>query len=232
MPADNKIIETSDGSRTLFSAVYRQSYHSKHGALNECEHVYLQASGMAERLRKGLATRIIEVGFGTGLNFLTTAAAAKKAGAQLDYWAVEKQLLPASLFLELDYIKFFPGLDSLFSSLAMVFKSAKNDSVGNVWKIQFAETITLHVMRCDALRLTLPQQQFNAVYHDAFSPAANPELWTAAFFMKIKSCCAAGAVLSTYSSKKTVQTALCEAGFTVEKQPGPWGKRDILTARV
>lgn len=68
-------LETSDGSRTLHSDRYAQTYRSLHGALTESRHVFLEGSGVAERLRAGRSTAVLEVGFGTGLNFLVTARA-------------------------------------------------------------------------------------------------------------------------------------------------------------
>ena len=67
------LVRTADGLDTLYSARYGQTYHSRHGAGTEARHVFLDGSGVADRLADGLPTRVLEVGFGTGLNFFLTA---------------------------------------------------------------------------------------------------------------------------------------------------------------
>ncbi|KAA3618068.1 MAG: hypothetical protein DWQ05_08470 [Calditrichaeota bacterium] len=223
-------IKTSDGSSTFYSEEYQQTYHSKHGAVSECEHIYLNTSGVAERLKKGQATRVLEVGFGTGLNFLVTANLAQETGTKLEYWGIEKEWLPEKVFQELDHSRNFTGLHDMYSSISSAGAGGLNNLENKSHTFPFLHNIELHILLGDACELEIPNHQFHAIYHDAFSPDANPELWTSEFFTNIKSKCAQGAILSTYSSKKAVQRALHGAGFVVEKQPGPWGKRDILRA--
>ncbi|KAA3658639.1 MAG: hypothetical protein DWQ10_10775 [Calditrichaeota bacterium] len=223
------MIKTTDGYQTLFSSEYRQSYHSKHGARSECVHIYLQASGVARRLQNGLSTTVLEVGFGTGLNFLVTSAMARKTGTPLRYVGLEKNWLPSNVFEELDYAAHLPEIQDICQAISL----AKLPSVSeNELNFHFTPAIELTVIFSDATKMKIPSLGYDAVYHDAFSPDANPELWTPDFFHKIRKTCESGAVLSTYSSKITVQQALREAGFVVEKVPGPWGKRDILRARA
>ena len=73
--------DTADGSRTLYSERYAQTFHSDKGAVTESRHVFLEASGVTERVQQGEATTVLEVGFGTGLNFFLTADLALSAGS-------------------------------------------------------------------------------------------------------------------------------------------------------
>ncbi len=66
------------------------------------------------------------------------------------------------------------------------------------------------------------------IFYDTFSPATQPELWDEAIFRTITAGCATGSVLVTYCCKGTVKQALRSAGFTLERLPGPPGKRHIL----
>ena len=50
------------------------------------------------------------------------------------------------------------------------------------------------------------------------------------FFSRIFDACKKGAVLSTYCSKGYVRRILQSVGFSVERLPGPIGKRQILRA--
>ena len=94
---------TADGFDTLYSPVYGQTYPSKHGALIEARHVFLEGSDVAERLAQGLPTRVLEVGFGTGLNFLLTAHRAASVNVPLQYVALEKDMLPADVLARLNH---------------------------------------------------------------------------------------------------------------------------------
>jgi tRNA U34 5-methylaminomethyl-2-thiouridine-forming methyltransferase MnmC len=71
---------------------------------------------------------------------------------------------------------------------------------------------------------------FHLVYFDAFSPAVQPEMWTENVFRKLYESMAPGAILMTYSCKGIVKRALRSSGFTIERLPGPPGKREIIRA--
>lgn len=90
------MILTADGSRTLRSTAHGQTFKSRQGALTESRAVFVEGSGVAARLAAGIPTSVLEIGFGTGLNFLVTAEAARGAGTSLCYVAVESDLLPAA----------------------------------------------------------------------------------------------------------------------------------------
>jgi tRNA U34 5-methylaminomethyl-2-thiouridine-forming methyltransferase MnmC len=73
-------------------------------------------------------------------------------------------------------------------------------------------------------------QPLNIIYYDAFAPAAQPELWTEPVFRQMYALLAPGGILVTYCSKGTVRRALQAAGFSVERIPGPPGKREMIRA--
>jgi len=74
------------------------------------------------------------------------------------------------------------------------------------------------------------RRQFDAIYLDAFSPACNPECWSAEFFQQLKHVMSDTGCLSTYSAKGDVRRAMLAAGLRVRKAPGPPGKREMLIA--
>ena len=79
-------------------------------------------------------------------------------------------------------------------------------------------------------QVILPDDHFDIVYFDAFSPEAQPELWTPEIFEKIFRAMKTGGILTTYSCKGIVKRAMKAAGFKLEKLPGPPGKREFLRA--
>jgi tRNA U34 5-methylaminomethyl-2-thiouridine-forming methyltransferase MnmC len=72
------------------------------------------------------------------------------------------------------------------------------------------------------------QKQFHVIYFDAFAPGSQPELWTPEIFNKMYDLTLPGGVLVTYCSKGEVRRAMTQAGYLVEKLPGPSGKREMV----
>jgi tRNA U34 5-methylaminomethyl-2-thiouridine-forming methyltransferase MnmC len=68
-----KILFTDDGSQTLVSTSFGETYNSGSGAVTESAVVFVRNSGFVRRLAASQnPISILEVGFGTGLNLLTT----------------------------------------------------------------------------------------------------------------------------------------------------------------
>ena len=67
-----EVKQTNDGSNTLFVPELNEHYHSIHGALQEALHVFIK-HGLQPVLEKAAEPiRLLEVGFGTGLNAILT----------------------------------------------------------------------------------------------------------------------------------------------------------------
>lgn len=232
------VIVTADGSKTLTSATFGETYGSRHGALSEALHVYLRGSGVQRRLAAGLATRVLEVGFGTGLNFLISAAAAQQHGTALRYTALEREPLAAATLAELYRDSALPsGLVGRF--IAWV------DALGAVAAGRFTLTagtgapVVLELVVGEARDFVLgdtaltagAHAHYDAIYLDAFSPKANSELWTQEFLSGLAQRLEPGGTMVTFSVSGAVRRALTAAGLLVSKAPGPpAGKPQMLIA--
>jgi tRNA U34 5-methylaminomethyl-2-thiouridine-forming methyltransferase MnmC len=218
---------TADGSATLFSSRYAQTFHSQHGALSESRHVFLEGSGVAERLRAGRPARVLEVGFGTALNFLITAQSAVDHATVVRYVALERDLMPPILLETLEYRRLAP----LPYEGYRVFRSTLD---ANPKPGAYAATLPgaeLELRIGEAQEATLELGAFDAVYHDGFSPDANPELWTDEFLTALACSLAPGGVLVSYTVKGEVRRRLARAGLEVAKVQGPTGgKREMSRA--
>ncbi len=218
---------TSDGSYTLYSSAYQQTFHSDKGAVSEAKHVFLEASGAAVALAEGRDLRILEVGFGTGLNFFLTADAVR--GGKLHYSALERDLLAVESLQVLDYQQHLQ--DGQLWASYLSFRQALPQQVAQGRCELVFERSRLELLIGNATEQLLPPDGFDVVYHDAFSPDTNPELWTESFFELLLSSLRAGGVLTTYSVKGEVRRRLQALGLKVEKLPGPpGGKREMLRA--
>ncbi len=223
-----QIVSTEDGINTLFSEEYDQTYHSRRGALQETMHVFVRGCAVPEILQAKGGCHVLEVGFGTGLNFMATAAEALTKGAKLEFTSLEKNLLAATILKELAYHR-HPRFKTIAKAFLEWRRNLAEKPADGIYYFQHT-SVKLELLLGDATKARLPENHFDGVYQDAFSPAANPELWTESFFRVLYSVLKPGGRLATYSAKGSVRRTMLAAGFEVQKQPGPKGKREILVA--
>jgi len=219
-----EIIITRDGSHSISNAEMGVTYHSHHGALQESVHVFIE-SGLrfiTKNHSQVVALSVFEMGFGTGLNALLTLIEAENKRQPICYETVELFPLEAATIAALNYCELLlrPGLEPVFRQL----HSCAWDTL-----IKMTPFFSFKKRQTSLVNFSATQS-FNLVYFDAFAPDIQPDLWTAAIFRKLYDCMEPGAVLTTYCSKSIVRKAMGEAGFTVEKIPGPPHKREMVRA--
>ena len=211
-------VKTRDGSYTLFSEAAGEHYHSTYGAVQESEHIFIRA-GLEGYAGQKNELRVLEIGFGTGLNALLTLKWAEKNRRKVSYTGVEAFPLAVDTVTKLNYAGLLEISEDVFLKL---HHCGKPLAVSPFFAIQ-----VLHMRFQDFL----PENQaFDVVFFDAFSPESQPEMWTEKGFTKLFKALSDGGVLVTYSCKGTVKRALKAAGFRIEKLPGPPGKREFLRA--
>ena len=214
-----KPILTADGSHTLFNPKTGEHYHSTFGAITESEHIFIRA-GLDALPVSINPVQILEVGLGTGLNALLAYRWAENHQRELDYFAVEAFPLGKQVVSELNYADVL-GVDT---KILPAIHNSRNKKVvlSDYFSIEFQHT-TLQ-------DLIFQPETYHLVFFDAFSPDAQPEMWTEACFEKIAKAMKQDGILTTYSCKGTVKRALKATGFQIEKLPGPPGKREFLRA--
>ena len=215
---DIKLTVTEDGSHTLFNPEVGEHYHSTFGAIQESDHIFIRA-GLEPFLGKQNVINVFEMGFGTGLNALLTFLHTEKTRQKIHYYGLEAFPINMKTARALNYHELLNTDQNLF----LKFHQPENSIPISDRFFLEKETNTLE-------QVVLPDDHFNIVYFDAFSPEAQPQLWTPEIFGKIYSAMKTGGVLTTYSCKGTVKRAMKAAGFTLEKLPGPPGKREFLRA--
>jgi tRNA U34 5-methylaminomethyl-2-thiouridine-forming methyltransferase MnmC len=221
MKMKRELIQTKDGSPTISVEGTRFSYHSHHGAITESKHIFINA-GLRQLPKTETPIAIFEMGFGTGLNALLTFDTAAGIHHAIYYSAIELFPLEKEIWEQLSYPSLLhkPALEPVLSLM-------HSCSWGTDHRI--SDSFILHKQQQDLLQYQ-PNRKFNLIYFDAFAPEGQPELWTAEIFKKMYDMLEPGGLLLTYSSKGTVRRAMQTAGFTVEKIPGPPGKREITRA--
>ena len=214
-----EIIVTADGSKTIFIPEWNEHYHSKHGAIQEAQHVFIK-SGLKYYLENyGKDISILEIGFGTGLNAFLTILEAQKFQLDIHYTGIEA--FPVS-DEELKVLNYTSSEDEqgLFNAI--------HDSV---WEKEenILENFSLLKQKKTFSEIE-DENQYNLIYFDAFGVRVQPELWTEAIFKKMFQALKPKGVLVTYAAAGSVRRAMQAVGFIVEKLPGPPGKREMLRA--
>lgn len=207
---------TEDGSHTLYADNIDECYHSSHGALQESKHIFIDA-GLKKCHKKEIS--IFEVGFGTGLNALLALQEAVNSDVSIHYCSIEKFPVEASVVEKLNY-------PSLLDSHAKAWFEAIHQAPWNE-EVLIHDRFVLEKLLGDFTDYQ-HKRKYDLVFFDAFSPEKQPEMWSESLFRKLYEWCADGVVITTYCAKGVVRRALQAAGFTVERLPGPPGKREIL----
>ncbi|WP_316822806.1 tRNA (5-methylaminomethyl-2-thiouridine)(34)-methyltransferase MnmD [Pedobacter gandavensis] len=214
----NIITLTADGSNTLFNETIGEHYHSKHGALQESKHVFIEA-GFKHLTTKQQAISILEVGFGTGLNFLLTLEHAVAQNLELKYTGLEAFPLELEALKSTGYQQYVP--ENIWNSLENNYLKALKAPV-RLFPEQ--ELFIPHT--------TLDQFQgpasFDLIYYDAFSVQHQPEMWSDEIIAHTCSFLKSGGTFVTYAITGKLKRALKSNGFTIEKLPGAPGKREML----
>ncbi len=241
-----KVITTADGSKTIHLVEWDEHYHSIHGAIQEANHVFIKHGllfyvGLYLKPNTRISNRsfrtasrdetsiqlpnntisILEIGFGTGLNTFITLLEAEKLKVSIDYVGVEAFPISAEELKEMNYSK------QLDENRAKDF-----DTIHQVtWEEK--HPITAHFLLTKQKKFFADiddKEQFSLIYFDAFGARVQPELWTEDIFQKMYDALRPNGILVTYSAKGSVRRAMIAVGFSVEKLPGPPGKREMLRA--
>jgi tRNA U34 5-methylaminomethyl-2-thiouridine-forming methyltransferase MnmC len=215
-----KLILTGDGSHTISMPELNVTYHSIHGAIQESKHVFIEAGLKGLILAEEAKLNIFEVGFGTGLNALLTIIEAEKLQKEIHYETVEPFPLDSNETRSLNYCKQL-GREELQPVFEQLHSCKWEKKINITANFRFKKT------RSNLLNFET-SETFKLIYFDAFAPNAQPELWTKEIFEKMFAMLTPGGILVTYCSKSDVRRAMQDARFTVEKLPGPRGKREMI----
>jgi len=212
----DEIFVTADGSHSIVSSKFEVPYHSKHGAIQESQHVFIDAG--LKQFPTDQSLSILEVGFGTGLNALLTALENRNRIGKIEYQALEAYPLAPSVIDQLNYCKQLENSEDLFQQIHK-----------GVWEKTLIVTDRFSILKRQMDFLDLKEHHcFDLIYFDAFAPNAQPELWTTDSLGIFINSLKPGGILTTYCAKGVVRRSFESLGCTSERIPGPPGKREML----
>lgn len=220
---NREIIITADGSSTIYIPEWDEQYHSKHGAIQEAYHVFIKHGLHYFFNFNKIDLSILEIGFGTGLNTFITLLEAHKINANINYFGVEAY--PVSLD-EIGQLNYVAELSKQGDGKVFFEKMHKIS-----WNEKHLISNNLSLTKQNCLFHEIDDvNKHDLIYFDAFGARVQPELWTEVIFEKMYKALKSKGVLVTYSAKGSVRRAMQAVGFTVERLPGPPGKREMLRA--
>lgn len=197
-----KEIITKDGSSTFFSEEYQETYHSTTGAKEEALKKFVDPT------KEKKNPKILDICFGLGYN----SAAALEVFKECSIIGLEKDKEILTKIQKINpqfttYQKIKDAVKGKEKSIKIILGDAR-------------KTIT-----------SLPDQEFDIIFLDPFSPKKCPELWTEEFLQNIYKKTAPGGILTTYSCAKEVRQNLVKAGFQITDGPaiGRRGPATIAT---
>lgn len=214
------IIQTRDGSTTIHIEEWDECYHSRFGAIQEAQHVFIK-KGLS--LFENHSVSILEIGFGTGLNAFVTFLEAPKMNQTIHYVGVEaypvslEEAASMNYVAELDAEKERPVFEKMHEC-HWEEKTSFGDHFCLTKRKQFFADID-------------DVEQFDLIYFDAFGYDVQPELWSAAIFKKMYDALKPKGVLVTYAARGVIKRNMQEVGFSVEKMEGAPGKREMFRTR-
>ncbi|WDF56886.1 tRNA (5-methylaminomethyl-2-thiouridine)(34)-methyltransferase MnmD [Mucilaginibacter sp. KACC 22063] len=217
-----QLVTTADGSKTIFNPQVSENYHSKHGALQESQHVFLNSG-----LRYFLAGKdvnevsVLEVGLGTGLNFLLTAEFCTAKEINLNYTGIEAYPLSQEMISQTGYDQY------LSPATWQAFMQQYQASLKQPVPLNPFVTLTTDTRQLISFNTG---QLFDVVYFDAFAAIHQPEMWNEEAISHTVKFLKPGGVFVTYAITGNLKRMLKALGLKVEKAPGAPGKREMLRA--
>lgn len=238
-------IITDDGTPTLILKGLNETYHSRHGAMAESNHVYV-GMGMYQLMDllyldilQKEKIKIFEMGFGTGLNAFLAAITPivdnKGKEYKVEYTGVDINPLETEVQEEyLDALDLSSTERSYFNTIAdepwITMDDLEEGQLRGITPHFSFRKIESDIRDYLADRYERKQANYDLVFWDAFGPKKQGELWDKWIFKRMFDMMSDKSMIVTYSAATAVQRGLVDAGFELEKTPGPPNKREMLRA--
>jgi len=217
MSKDHQIITTADGSSSIYLPELDETYHSKHGAVQESMHVFVREG--LEYVGSDQTLKLLEVGMGTGLNVLLSWDWAERNDCSITMKTLEPFPIPSDVARQLD----FGGSPDWTEKLEAIHAAKWGEAC------RLSENFSLEKHKSKLLHFD-DSESFDLVFYDAFGPKAQAEMWNEKHAAVLSQLTAAKGVLTTYCSQGQFRRNLMAVGFEVEKIAGPPGKWEMIRA--
>lgn len=216
-----QIITTADGSHSLINTSLNETYHSRHGARQESMHVFIR-NGLDHyrEVHSPRLIRVLEVGFGSGLNALLAIQWAGSSFTNVHYSAIEPYPLPEAIWRKLNYVEGQDKADNFRRLHELPWGIDHALRPGFIFRKELST-----IQHCSKAH-----ESIDVIFYDAFAPDKQPEMWTPEVMVRVTDMLAMKGVLVTYCAKGQVKRTLKTLGMIVESLPGAPGKKEMTRA--
>jgi tRNA 5-methylaminomethyl-2-thiouridine biosynthesis bifunctional protein len=211
------------------SARFDDIYRPANGGLEQARHVFLHGCGLPEGWAGQAQWRILETGFGLGLNFLVAWRAWKddpRRPRMLHYVAAEAWPVAAD-----DIVRSAQANEELHGPARELAAQWFGLTPG-AHRLSFEQGHVLLTVHVRDARDMLRSEPFTAdsVFLDGFDPQRNPAMWDEPLLKAVARHCRRGTGLATWTATGEVRRGLQSCGFVVRKAEGLPPKRHSTQA--
>ncbi len=235
-PAQTKLQQASikwDEQGQPKSEEFDDFYFNTDSGIDESRFVYINPSNLQQRWQQHSGSfTLLETGFGTGLNFITTWLEwrefqrdnSEQVSNHLHFISIEK--FPLNKDQLTQALGLFPQLKHLSDQLIAEYPLL----VKGFHSLQFKDQNLTLTLIFDDVSSALPQLNgpIDAWYLDGFSPAKNPDMWTEDLYSSMAQLSREHTSLATFTAAGDVRRGLSAAGFKLNKVPGFGVKREMM----
>jgi len=178
--------------------------------------VFIQ-EGLAyyQNLHNPQKIRVLEYGMGTGLNVLLSQLYAEEHKISVDYHSTEGYPIAEEVYKKLTYIN-----ESYDERLQAIHRRP--------WENQFTLSDHFSLLKEKSkFEDFKTERKFDIIYFDAFAPSAQPHLWTSDILSTAIHALDNNGIIVTFCAQGAFKRVLKSLGMTVERVPGPPGKREM-----
>lgn len=209
------------------SVRYGDIYHTETGALAQSRHVFLAGCDLPAAWAGASQWRILETGFGLGLNFLACWRMWRddaRRPRMLHFVSVEAH--PVAQADLLRAASAYPELADMAAELAAQWHGL----LPGFHRLSFDDGHVLLTLCIGDAQPALRAQRFEAdsIFLDGFSPTLNPAMWSPELLKAVSRFARQGTRIATWTIARAIRDALAQNGFVVRKAPGLPPKRDCL----
>lgn len=201
-----KLIKTADDTETFLNEEVGESYHSQTGAVEEAFKKYAVPCKIKE-LAKG-KIKILDICSGILYN---SAAAIDTALEENPDCEIEV----TALEFDPEIVEKIQVIDPPFRCYGLIKKISRHNCVVEEGKVR------IKLVLGDARETVkeLPDDHFDAVFMDPFSPKTAPEMWKVSFFKEIYRVIKENRIMATYTCARMARDNMKEAEFSYDNGP-------------
>lgn len=229
--AGYQLVKLANGTHGVRSLAYGETCHPSVGPVAEAEALYVRQLRLVERLRDHSGEFVIwDVGLGAAANALTVLRATREATCRVRLVSFDDTLDPLRFALEhTEALGYFQGYEEVVARLAtgterrVAFQNGRQPVEWELHPGDFPTLVRSAAQGNPSAASSQAQPRAgvlpapHVILFDAFSPKANPAMWTLPLFTDLFRLLdpARPCAMPTYSRSTLLRVTLLLAGFFV-----------------